>query len=586
MTPRTYKLLLVADDPTDAASLRDELSRLDNGARFEITHTRQLNDAVQQTQSENYHLMLVDLKLPGHKGISSFKNAQTSVPSVPIVVLSDEDGRKTAVRALKEGAQDFIIKGQWDGDAVARSLAHAVERRELLSGLHKSQEALQEIEQRFQAVFNTVPDLIYIKDEDLRITHVNPAMKELFGMEESELIGSRAEDLYGKKAAEAIEKWDLRALDGESVQQEHTREVNGVTHTFLDLRVPLPDAEGEIIGVCCVSRDITEWTRAVRPAVGPEIPYPSEAMQGVLKQARKIAGTDGLVLLLGESGSGKDYLAKWIHDHSARSDSPYFSVNCAALTPELAESELFGHESGSFTGARGRKRGMLELAEGGSLLLNEVGELPLQLQSKLLTFLDTRSFLRVGGERSITVDARLLAATHRNLEEEVAAGRFLEPLYHRLNVFALHVPCLKDRAEDIPILAEEMIDQLAKNMQMTEVPIVSQSALQGLKAYNWPGNVRELRNVIERALMLWEGGPIDLKLPAPTREQDMWSYDLPFPSYWSLREVLDEIIKSMCMQALRRAKGNKKEAAKLLGTSRDALYRYIRRYEIDPKLLT
>jgi DNA-binding NtrC family response regulator len=309
-------------------------------------------------------------------------------------------------------------------------------------------------------------------------------------------------------------------------------------------------------------------------------------MLAVIKQAAKIASTDGIVLLTGESGSGKDYLARWIHNQSLRSSSPYFAVNCAALSAELAESELFGHEAGSFTGARGRKRGMLELAEGGTLLLNEIGELPLPLQSKLLTFLDTRSFLRVGGERSITVDARLMAATHRDLGDEASQGRFLEPLYHRLNVFNIKIPPLRERAEDMPILVDTLIAQLAKQMQLSEVPVLDPSLVQGLNAYKWPGNVRELRNVIERALMLWDGEYFELKLPAKTSDDEKWSCDLPFPSYWKLREVTDEITKSMVMQALRRTGGNKKEAAKMLGTSRDALYRYIKRFGIRPELLT
>ncbi len=169
--------------------------------------------------------------------------------------------------------------------------------------------------------------------------------------------------------------------------------------------------------------------------------YPSKAMRAALHEARLAAATDSIILLQGESGSGKDYLARWIHDHSRRAPGPYFAVNCAAISKELAESELFGHERGSFTGALGRKRGLLELAEGGTLLLNEIGELTLPLQSKLLTFLDTRSFLRVGGEKSITVNARLIAATNRSLDTEVAQGRFLSPLFYRIVTIQFRAVC-------------------------------------------------------------------------------------------------------------------------------------------------
>ena len=176
------------------------------------------------------------------------------------------------------------------------------------------------------------------------------------------------------------------------------------------------------------------------------------------------------VLLLGESGTGKDYLARFIHNHSSRAEGPFFAINCAAVSPELAESELFGHESGAFTGARGRKRGLLELAQQGTLLLNEIGELLPALQAKLLTFLDTRSFTRVGGEVNVSVDARLIAATNRDLEKEVSEGRFRNDLFYRLNVLSIRVPALRERIEDIPILAREIIALLVAEMDLSYTP--------------------------------------------------------------------------------------------------------------------
>jgi transcriptional regulator with PAS, ATPase and Fis domain len=375
-------------------------------------------------------------------------------------------------------------------------------------------------------------------------------------------------------------------LGGEVLEHERGQEVDGAFRNFLDIRVPLKNQDDDIFGVCCISRDITDYKTAV-----PKIPpggqeFSSKSMRIILDQAKKIAGTEGTVLLLGESGSGKDYLAQWIHDRSTRSSGPYFTINCAALSPELAESELFGHEAGSFTGARGRKKGMVELAEGGTLLLNEIGELSPPLQSKLLTFLDSMSFVRVGGEKSVTVDARLIAATHRDLAEEVSRGAFLEPLYYRLNVFTLHVPPLRERLEDLPVLVERITAELAQRMNLTKMPRIDSSVIAGLAAYNWPGNVRELKNTLERALMLWDGGPLDLKLPSLETPDGEWAQDLPFPSHWSLRQVTDQITKSMCVEALRRTGGNKKEAAKILRISRDALYRYIRRFNINPDMLS
>jgi DNA-binding NtrC family response regulator len=238
---------------------------------------------------------------------------------------------------------------------------------------------------------------------------------------------------------------------------------------------------------------------------------------------------------------------------------------------------LFGHEAGAFTGARGRKRGLLELAEGGTLLLNEIGELSLSLQSKLLAFLDTRAFLRVGGQESVHVHARLVAATHRDLSVEVREGRFLRPLLYRLDVLSIKVPPVRDRIEDIPVLVEEIMSALASELQLPTIPEVDPSDIGMLTRYRWPGNVRELRNVLERAVMLWEGERLDLHLPLQEKPEDDWSYRLRFHSGRTLRDVTDEVTRSLCEEALRATGGNKKEAAQLLGISRAALYRTMER---------
>jgi DNA-binding NtrC family response regulator len=402
-------------------------------------------------------------------------------------------------------------------------------------------------------------------------------MEELFGLPGDRIVGHTAEDFFGEDGAKDITETDLRVLNGQTIEDEHRRSVNGVLMTFHDTRVPLRDAEGEIIGIGGISRNVTDRRRALRPPVVSVTDYPSQAMRAALDQARHAAATDGIVLLLGESGCGKDFLARWIHDHSRRANGPFFTINCAAVAPELAESELFGHEPGAFTGARGRKRGLLELAEGGTLLLNEVGELPLALQSKLLAFLDRRSFLRVGGENSIQVDARLIAATHRALEAEVEQGRFLDALFYRLNVFTIKVPALRDRAEDIPLLVEEIVSELATEMQLAEVPMTHPAALARLSDYHWPGNVRELRNALERSLMLFDEGLLNVAVPSDREMDREWSLKVDFPANCSLHDVTEDVTRSLCIEALRRCGGRKRMAAKLLGISRDSFYRYLKR---------
>jgi DNA-binding NtrC family response regulator len=222
------------------------------------------------------------------------------------------------------------------------------------------------------------------------------------------------------------------------------------------------------------------------------------------------------------------------------------------------------------------------LAEGGTLLLNEIGELTLSLQSKLLTFLDTRSFLRVGGEKSITANARIIAATNRSLETEAAEGRFLSPLLYRLNVFAIHVPPLRDRIEDIPVLVEEIMSILAKELQLTSLPAIDPASVIALSRYDWPGNVRELRNVIERSLMLSDGQNLNVSLPLIDPGHKEWTHVSSFPVHErTLHDVTDEVIKSLCLEALRRCEGNRRCAARVLGIARDSLYRHMKRFGID-----
>jgi DNA-binding NtrC family response regulator len=322
--------------------------------------------------------------------------------------------------------------------------------------------------------------------------------------------------------------------------------------------------------------------RSTRPVSEHSVSeYPSEAMRSTLQKASQAAAGDTVVLLLGDSGTGKDYLARFIHNHSSRADGPFFAINCAAVSPELAESELFGHEPGAFTGARGRKRGLLELAERGTLLLNEIGELSLALQAKLLTFLDTRSFTRVGGEVSVSVDARLIAATNRDLKKEVAEGGFRADLFYRLSVLPIRVPLLRERVQDIPILARQIISQLVGEMDLSYIPEVDSASMPALTSYSWPGNVRELRNVIERSLMLASGGAIRIAPLDLTECQEDWLYELRFPEGRSLNDALGEAKRALIVEALRRSGGKRQDAAFLLGISRNALFHHMKSLGID-----
>ncbi len=439
-----------------------------------------------------------------------------------------------------------------------------------------AEQALKTSEERFRTIFESASDCIFIKDLDGRFTLVNPAMRTLLDLPAASILGKTEDDLFGKEAGDHMRDVESRVLKGELVEEEITRSIRGFSTTFLRTMFPLYDSRGDISAVCGIARNITDRKESPASAQVEESEYTSKAMRAALASAHKAARSDSVVLITGESGSGKDYLAEIIHDDSKRSGGPFFSINCAALPPELAESELFGHEAGAFTGAARRKRGLLELAEGGTLLLNEIGELLMPLQAKLLTFLDTRNFTRVGGERNITVNARLIAATNRDLQKDVSQGRFRRDLFYRLNVFSIKVPPLRERIEDLPLLVEQIISQLAGEMQLEKIPSIDLAAANALAGYDWPGNVRELRNVLERALILSDGKSLDvsaLGLLSSTRE---WSYTVSFPEGQTLRDITGDLKRSLVVEALRRSSGHKRQAARLLGISHDSIYRLIK----------
>jgi two-component system, NtrC family, response regulator AtoC len=502
---------------------------------------------------------------------------------------------------LSDAFSQALKNGHWRGDLVARKAdgshfeAHLRLTRlqlfgnmnivcvwENISALKQWEKALRDSERRFRAVFEGAQDLIFLKDESLKYTHVNPAFAKLFGKAPADIVGSKYEDLFGPEGAEYERDLDTRVLGGQTIEEERVRNIKGVTRRFNEVRTPLRDREGNVSGLCAIARDVTERGGALRQLLHEAAPPRSKIMQETLQLALKAAASGGLVLLQGESGSGKDYMARFIHEHSDRSGGPYFSINCAAIPHELAEAELFGYERGAFTGAHSRKRGLLELAEGGTLLLNEIGDLSLPLQAKLLTFLDTKRFTRVGGEQEISVNARLMFATNKELDAEVEEGRFRQDLFYRINVMTISVPPLRDRIEDIQIIAQEIMSELAKELRLTEVPPIDPASQVALTGYDWPGNVRELRNVLERSLMLSEGQSLKLTLPALTASAQAWSITSRFPSgARSLHDVTDEVIESLCREALRRSGGNRRKAARILRISRDSLYRYLKRFDLE-----
>ncbi|MGH7826547.1 MAG: sigma-54-dependent transcriptional regulator [Candidatus Binatia bacterium] len=287
----------------------------------------------------------------------------------------------------------------------------------------------------------------------------------------------------------------------------------------------------------------------------------SEKMKEAVETARKAATSKATVLLLGQTGTGKEIFARAIHNWSERRDQPFVAINCVGLSKELLESELFGHEKGAFTGADQLKKGKMELANGGTVFLDEIGDVSQELQTKLLRFLQEREFDRVGGVRPIHVDVRIIAATNRDLELAVKEGRFREDLYHRLNVVPIMLPPLRERTEDIPALAQYFLERYAKEVKKNFSEF-NEEAVERLCAYVWPGNVRELANVLERAVVLGQGQKITSQDLPPRIVGERAE---PRSDGVSYRDAMDAYRRRLVMRALAQTQGNRAAAARSLG---------------------
>jgi len=303
-------------------------------------------------------------------------------------------------------------------------------------------------------------------------------------------------------------------------------------------------------------------------------------MEKILSISQRVAVTDSTVLLMGESGTGKELVARFIHTHSKRSGNPFIAVNCGAIPSELLESEMFGHEKGAFTGAVGARMGLFQLASGGTIFLDEIGEMSTVLQVKLLRVLQEREIRPVGADRTVRIDVRVIAASNRDLAVEVEKGRFREDLFYRLQVIPIVIPPLRERRSDIPLLVQHFLDK--HNQQRPGASVrINDDAMVHLWEYDWPGNVRELENLVERLVILSDDGHIRVENLPPNIRSFISDKKIPRPTLTNegidLNQAVEEFEYRLIDEALRRTKGNKQAAARLLGLKRTTLVAKLRR---------
>jgi DNA-binding NtrC family response regulator len=447
--PETLRVLVVDDERPTRFLLEKELPR----AGYAVTSAQSGEGALDQVRTQDFDVILLDLKMPGIGGMEALRRIRESGAEAEVVILTGHPDVDSAITAMKLGAYDYLTKP--------------------------------------------------------------------FKLTELEEVLRRASE------------------------RKHLHLENAALRRMVDQREPSPVIVGQ-----------------------------SQVMKALLEKVQRIAGSDASVLIQGESGTGKGLVARRIHESSPRRRGPFLVINCSGFQDPLLESELFGHEKGAFTGATGVKQGLFEVAAGGTLLLDEVGEMSPAMQAKLLQVLDTRDFRRVGGTRVHRADVRIVAATNKDLAQAVAAGRFREDLYYRLNVVSLILPALRERREDIPLL----IDHFLKNFGVAGYPpkTISPEALRLLSEHAWPGNVRELANAIERLVILTPGPVVTLEeLPLNIRAPIG-----PPPGPARGPASLSEMERVHIARVLSETGGKKMQAARLLGIDIKTLNQKIKRYDI------
>jgi len=475
--------------------------------------------------------------------------------------------------------------------------SNTIEQREA----KRAGDALRQSEDRLRLVIDTIPTMVWSLLPDGAVDFVNQRWLEYTGLSLEEALADSMRTVHPEDVPRVMEKWRTDMAVGEQCEYElRLRRADGEYRWVLVRTVPLRDEQGNIVKWYGTAVDIEDRKRALQDihalkdrlqmenlalkeevdqaSMFEEIIGSSGALNRVLAHVTRVAPTDSTVLIKGETGTGKELVARAIHRLSRRSGRAFVLVNCAAIPPSLIASELFGHEKGAFTGATQRRLGRFELADGGTIFLDEVGELPAETQSALLRVLQEREFERVGGSQPISVDVRVLAATNRDLKAGVDAGSFRLDLFYRLNVFPLQVPSLRERAEDIPVLAEYFAQRYAakarKNIRRIEEP-----TLKLLQAYPWPGNVRELQNVIERAAILCDGDTLSvdetwLQHESPARRADSATLAA------SLEDRERKMIEAALAESRGRVSGASGAAARL-GIARSTLESRIRSLRIN-----
>jgi len=586
------RILIVEDERVTAEDLRDTLSDLGYTVTAVVASGA---EAIAQAEENPPDIALMDIRIEGEMDGTEAALALREGFNIPVIYLTAHADGPNVERSKGAGPLGYITK------PFEEATLHA----NIEIALHRHREELRARDKAelLASTLHAISEGVISMDRKETITLFNPAAEAWTGRAAREALGHRVDEIFqavaGPSADKVRKSWEQALSDG-SLRDLPTGVVlvssQGDRRPISGAIAPILDHKGAVAGAVLVFGRTSEPAVPSRPVAlggtltddgvdlgGFKMIAASPAMKQVLAFARRVAQSEvSTVLLEGESGTGKDVLAQFLHYYSRRNEGPFVALNCAAIPETLLESELFGYEKGAFTDARTPKAGILELASTGSIFLDEIAEMPLTVQAKLLRVLEAQCFRRLGGVRDIQVDVRVVAATNRRLTDAIEEGRFRLDLYYRLNVIQLLLPALRERREDILPLAQHFI-QVYNVKFKRNIQGISHAAAAALMSHSWPGNVRELRNVVERAMVLEESERIQSSSlyiasngSGLSRASALQSEETEAPFQASLAEAE----KNLVMRALHKASGNQTRAAVLLGITRDTLRYKMKKFSL------
>jgi len=567
-------ILIVDDEKTIRFTLSSFLA--DEG--IEVKTAESYEAALAAMADTCFDVIFADIILGGRTGIDLLREVKRQgLPSL-LVVITGKPDIDTAAESVRLGAFDYIPKPVRK-DTLLRVADAALQHRAREENRARTEAERELSRQQLESTFNSIKDGIVTVDTDLRILEANEAVGSICGFTSEELTGTVFDELPCRCEQACLKAVQETVASRKTIKQfslacghhEHPLQVVNITSS------PLVDQSGMFKGAALVISDATCIADLAREGAERTEFYniigKSPVMQNLYRLLEYLADTETTVLITGESGTGKELVARALHKSGIRSAKPFVAVNCSALSETLLESELFGHVKGAFTGALKDVQGRFEVASGGTILLDEIGDIAPRIQLKLLRVLQEKEFERVGDPVYRKVDVRIIASTNRDLRERVQARDFREDLYYRLKVVEVKIPPLRERREDITLLAGHFFNLFSKKMKK-QVQAISEGAMEILVRYQWPGNVRELEHAMEHAFILCQGPAIlPEHLPSEIRDRTNSGHRAHATSPdGDLRTVLN---------ALQKTDWNKAKAARLLGISRPTLYGFIKKYNLS-----